>query len=253
MIKGVDLSEFQENVDYNALKNDGVEFAILRIGYGKDEGQRDSMFDEHYRGCKEAGIKVGAYHYSYCNDINNAIKEAENCINYLNGIELDLPVFYDLEDNSILNAGIDVTEIGLIFCNRIKQAGYDSGVYASLNWFDNYIDADALINEDFKIWFAQWNDTMDADFPVDIWQNTNSLEVGNICCDGDYLINESLLYNEPNPTPPEPTIDVNVYQSLAVDVIYGRYGNGDERKNALGEYYEEVQNIVNDMYEIIGG
>lgn len=246
MIKGVDLSCWNTNVDYQALKDSGVEFAILRIGYGKDAGQRDTMFDEHYRGCRAVGIKVGAYHYSYCNKMENAIKEAENCLRYLDGIELDLPVFYDLEDKALLNSGIDITEIGIIFCRKIKENGYDAGVYANLNWFNNYVNPYALLNEDIKIWLAQWNNEITADFPVDIWQNTNHNEFG---FDGDYLINENLLNNDNI----APTIDVNVYQSLAVDVIYGRYGNGEERKQALGDYYEEVQNIVNDMYNIIGG
>ena len=247
MIKGVDLSTHNKNVDYKALKDSGVEFAILRIGYGKDEGQRDEMFDEHYRGCKSVGIKVGAYHYSYCNKMENAIKEAENCLRYLDGIKLDLPVFYDLEDKTLLNSEIDITEISIIFCRKIKKSGYDAGVYANLNWFKNYISPYSLLNEDIKLWCAQWNNEITADFPVDIWQNTNHNEFGY---DGDILINESLLNNIPSI---EPTIDVNVYQSLAVDVIYGRYGNGEERKQALGSYYEETQRIVNDMYKIIGG
>ena len=247
MIKGIDLSTYQRNVDYNKLKEDGIEFAILRIGYGKDAGQKDEMFDEHYRGCKDAGIKVGAYHYSYCTTEKNAILEAENCLKYLDGIELDLPVFYDLEDKTILNNNVDVEEIATIFCNRIFADGYDAGVYASLNWFNNYLDINELKSLGIYIWVAQWNDELTADFPVDIWQYTNRNEYG---FDGDYLINESLLNNDIEPSP---TIDVNICQSLAVDVIYGRYGNGEERKRALGDYYNEVQNIVNDMYEIIGG
>ena len=134
------------------------------------------------------------------------------------------------------------------FCDRLKDAGYKAGVYASLNWFNNYINPYAILNEGNYIWLAQWNNEITADFPVDIWQNTNHNEFG---FDGDYLVNESLLNNDTPTT--EPTIDVNVYQSLAVDVIYGRYGNGQERKDALGKYYEETQRIVNDMYNIIGG
>lgn len=248
MIKGIDLSEWNENVNYEGLKASGIEFAILRIGYGKDKYdsdgrlQKDAMFDTHYAGCKRAGIKVGAYHYSYCTTEKNAIKEAENCLRFLDGVELDLPVFYDLENKTILNNNVDVEEIAIDFCNRIFADGYDAGVYASLNWFNNYLDVNKLKSFGIYIYLAQWNDTMDADFPVDIWQNTNHNEFGY---DGDILINESLL--------DIPTIDANVYQSLAVDVIYGRYGNGDERKQALGEYYDRVQDIVNDMYEIIGG
>lgn len=252
MIKGIDLSTYQRNVDYKKLKEDGIEFAILRIGYGKDAGQRDEMFDEHYAGCRAVGIKVGAYHYSYCTTEKNAILEAENCLKYLDGIELDLPVFYDLEDKAILNNNVDVEKIATKFCNRIFADGYDAGVYASLNWFNNYLDINELNSLGIYIWLAQWNDKITADFPVDIWQNTNNIfdsDEGERI-DGDYLINESLLNNDIEPSP---IIDVNICQSLAVDVIYGRYGNGEERKKALGNYYYEVQDIVNDMYEIIGG
>lgn len=245
MIKGVDLSTHNRGVDYQSLKDSGVEFAILRIGYGKDAGQRDAMFDEHYRGCKSVGIKVGAYHYSYCNRMENAIKEVENCLRYLDGIELDLPVFYDLEDKMLLNAGINITEIGLIFCRKIKENGYDAGVYSNLDWFNNYVNPYTLLNENIKIWLAQWNNEITADFPIDIWQNTNHNEFGY---DGDFLVNESLLNNNDTPT-----LDVNIYQSLAVDVIKGIYGNGQKRKNALGVFYEKVQNIVNDIYNKIGG
>lgn len=249
MIKGVDLSTHNRGIDYQALKDSGVEFAILRIGYGKDASQRDEMFDEHYEGCKSVGIKVGAYHYSYCTDMNNAIKEAENCLQMLNGIDLDLPVFYDIEESRILEH-CDPTEMSIIFCNKIKDAGYNAGVYASLNWFNNYFSPYALINEDIKLWVAQWNNELTADFPVDIWQNTNHNEFG---FDGDYLINESLLDTEDDSIPDDTEIDVDIYQSLAVDVIYGRLGNGEERKEKLGEYYNRVQDIVNDMYNIIGG
>ena len=256
MIKGVDLSTFQKDVDYQALKRDGVEFAILRIGYGKDASQKDAMFEEHYKGCKDAGIKIGIYHYSYCTSNENAEKEAINCLNYLEGRQIDLPIFYDVEDKKILDSGVDPTTISKIFCNKIKEAGYKSGVYASLSWFRNYFEVYDLINDDIKIWVAQWGvSEPTAEFPYDYWQFTNSLEVGNICCDGDYT-EEFELYpeeNNNNVNPDDIVIDVNVCKCLAVDCIYGKYGNGDERKQNLGNYYEETQNIINDMYEIIKG
>lgn len=247
MIKGVDLSTHNRGINYKALKDSGVEFAILRIGYGKDAGQRDEMFDVHYRGCKDAGIKVGAYHYSYCNKRENAIKEAENCLKYLDGIDLDLPVFYDLEDNTILKAGIDITEIALIFYRRIRESGYKAGVYANLNWFRNYIGPEVLKIENFYIWLAQWNNNeITADFDVDIWQNTNNFE--DLHIDGNILINENLLVeNSDN------SVDNQEIQSLSVDVIFGIYGNGQERKDRLGEKYNSVQDVVNEIYRIIKG
>ena len=253
MIKGVDLSTFQRNVDYEGLKRDGVEFAILRCGYGKDAGQKDEMFEEHYEGCKAAGIKVGAYHYSYCTSVENAILEAQNCLSYIEGKEFDLPVYYDLENkDTIGNLSEDeITLIALKFCRFLESNGYRSGVYASLSWFKNKIRPQALEIENYSIWLAQWNSEITADFNVDIWQNTNYLEVANISCDGDYLINENLINKEPSPD--DEVIDIDICKVMAVDVIYGKYGNGQERKDKLGNYYDPVQDIVNDIYNIIEG
>ena len=253
MVKGVDLSTFQENVDYDALKADGVEFAIIRCGYGKDSGQKDDMFEMHYAGCKAAGIKVGVYHYSYCTSVENARLEAANCLSYIEGKEFDLPVYYDLEnDKTVGQLSMDeVTQIALLFCREIEAAGYKAGVYANLNWFKNYIRPEALELEGFSIWLAQWSNEITANFNVDIWQFTNKLQVGNISCDGDYLLNENIINNDTKPN--DDVIDVDVCKAMAVDVIYGKYGNGQDRKEALGNYYETVQNIVNDIYNIILG
>lgn len=247
MLKGVDLSTWNKNVDYDALKGQGIDFAILRCGYGKDAGQKDEMFEEHYKGCKEAGILVGVFHYSYCKSPENAVKEAENCFSYIAGKQLDLPVFYDIEEKSILD-NCDPTDITIRFCQRINEKGYDAGVYASLNWFNNYFNMDLLKNNNIKIWLAQWNNEITADFDVDLWQNTNNYDG----MDGDILVNEDILHSEPRPEP-TPEFEVDICKSLAVDVIFGKYGNGQERKDALGNYYEEVQNIVNEIYNTICG
>lgn len=247
MIKGVDLSCYQTNINYQELKNAGVEFAIIRTGYGKDENQKDSQFETHYAGCKAVGIKVGAYLYSYCTSIENAKKEANNCLKHIAGKDFDLPIYLDLEEQRTANLGKQaVTQIGNIFCSVIKCAGYKAGVYANLNWFENYIDSYKILNAGNSIWLAQWNNEITADFPVDIWQNTNKNEFG---FDGDYLINENLLVDNGDNS----VDNLQELQSLAVDVIYGLYGNGQERKDRLGNKYNEVQNIVNDLYRIIKG
>lgn len=226
MLKGVDLSTWQEGIDYNELKAQGIDFAILRCGYGKDAGQKDEMFEEHYKGCKEAGILVGVYHYSYCNSPENAIKEAENCLSYIAGKQLDLPVFYDLEETCILN-NCDPTDITIKFCDRIKKAGYDAGVYANLNWFDNYFDIDTLRNNKIRTWVAQWNNELEADFDVDIWQNTNNLDGMGI--DGDKLINENIIHSQPEP---QPEFEIDICKSLAVDVIFRKVWKRRRKKTS---------------------
>lgn len=246
MILGVDLSTHNKNVDYKELKKNGVEFAFIRTGYGKDENQKDAMFETHYKGCIDAGIKVGAYLYSYCTSVENAEKEAYNCLSHIQGKKFNLPIFYDLEEQRTANLGIDaVTQIALTFCKRIRDAGFKSGVYANLNWFRNYIRPDAIKLEKFYIWLAQWGNEITANFPIDIWQFTNNLD--NLKIDGNYIINNELLYVE--------NVNNNVEKNikeLAVDVIFGKYGNGNERKEKLGKYYNEVQEIVNKIYEILG-
>lgn len=213
--------------------------------FGKDEGQKDQMFEEHFNGCTEAHMLVGAYHYSYCSCVENAELEAENCLNYISGKNFDLPVFLDLEENLIAELGKSaVTEIALRFCRRIKQAGYEAGVYANLNWFENYIDPYCLIDEGFKIWLAQWNDEMEATFPVAIWQFTNN--IFGLGIDGNKLLNEEIVRPiEENEIPSN--LENKSIELLAIEVINGKYGNGQERKDNLGSLYEEVQDKVNDI------
>ena len=92
MKKGIDISTWQENVDYNKLKEQGIEFAIIRTGYGKNKSQKDKMFEKHYEGLKNANIKIGAYHYSYITSIEGAIQEAKNCLEFIKGKTFDLPI-----------------------------------------------------------------------------------------------------------------------------------------------------------------
>lgn len=249
MIKGIDLSEWQENIDYAELKRNGIDFALIRCGYGKDAGQKDSMFETHYKGCKEAGIKVGAYHFSYCTSVENAKLEAQNCLDYIKGKDFDLPIYYDLENDKTIGqlSQDEITQIALIFCRTLESEDYRAGVYANLNWFNNKIRPQALELEGYSIWLAQWNDEITADFEVDIWQYTNNIfDTESNRIDGNYLLNTNLIDIEPSPE-----FEVDICKSLAVDVIFGKYGNGEERKKALENYYEEVQDIVNEIYNTI--
>lgn len=248
MLKGIDLSTWQKDINYMQLKASGIDFAILRCGYGKNISQKDDMFEKHYAGCKYAGIKVGAYLYSYCTAVDNAELEAKNCLEFIKGKTFELPIFYDLEENRTGVLGRDnVTEIALRFCRIIEQAGYRAGVYANLNWFKNYIYPNKIIDAGYKIWLAQWGvNYPTADFKFDLWQYTNNADDMRI--DGDYLINDSILVVD--------NVNNSVEKSakeLAVDVIFGKYGNGQERKNKLGNRYSEVQDIVNELYKIIKG
>ena len=246
MIKGIDISCWQENVNYNELKKQGIEFAIIRIGYGKNKSQKDKMFEAHYEGLKNAGIKIGIYLYSYMTSIEAGKQEAENCLYFLKGRKIDLPIFIDLEENRTAKLGnVAITKGAIEFCKIIKNAGYEAGVYANLNWFTNYVNPYKIIENGFKIWLAQWNDKITANFNVDIWQYTSKGKLNGISgnVDLDYQLKDEQTEN-----PIEPT--KKTIEELANEVINGKWGNGKDRYERLtnaGYNYEDVQNKVNEI------
>lgn len=239
MIKGIDLSTYQKQVDYKKLKEEGIEFAIIRCGYGKDRSQKDVMFETHYKGCKEAGIKLGCYLYSYVTSTINAELEAENCLEFIRGKEFELPIFYDLENRMTKTLGKDqITNCAINFCEKIRKAGYEVGVYANLDWFTNYINVYSLIDRGYRIWLAQWGvQEPTSYFPYDIWQFTNNLQIAGIKCDGNYCKNIFTISDNKKSN-----------EELAEEVIKGLWGNGEERKYKLtvaGYNYTQIQEIVN--------
>lgn len=243
-MKGIDLSCWQDNVNYLELKAQGIEFAIIRCGYGKNETQKDAMFEKHYAGLKYAGIKIGAYLYSYATSVENAWKEAENCLKFIKGKQFDLPIFYDIEDKCILPLGqVLITQCAVEFCKAIEKAGFKAGIYANLNWFTNYIDVSKVKN--YSLWVAQWNDKCTANFEYDFWQYTSKGKVQGIKGNVDMNICYDESYKQ--------TVDKKSNEELADEVINGKWGNGKERKDKLtnaGYNYNEVQKIVNEKMKI---
>lgn len=188
---GIDISTYQRNINYMSVKASNIDFAIIRCGFGRNESQKDNMFEEHYSGLKYVGIPVGVYLYSYATSKQYAIDEAKNCLKFLKNKKLDLPVFYDLEEKRTSNLGKEkVTELAIAFCEEIEKAGYKAGVYANLNWFKNYIDPIKIKEKGFKIWLAQWSKKPSANFDFDYWQYSSEGKVhgiaGNVDLDISY-------------------------------------------------------------------
>ena len=162
--KGIDVSKYQKKIDWEKVKQDGVVFAIIRAGHGRELSQKDPYFEQNYDGARAAGIKVGVYWYSYAVDAQDAAKEAAVCLQVLGDRTLDLPVYYDVEEQSQADKGKQfVTELILTFTKVIKQAGRQAGVYANTNWFTNYIDRSKL--GDLSIWKADYRQNYDKAIP----------------------------------------------------------------------------------------
>ena len=101
-IKGIDVSRHQKagKVNFEELKKLGYEFVIIRAGYGMEMNQKDSAFESHYKAAKEAGLHVGAYHYSYAVNVAEAEQEADCFLKWIEDKTLEYPVAYDMEDET---------------------------------------------------------------------------------------------------------------------------------------------------------
>lgn len=150
-IKGIDVSSNQGKPDWTKVAKSGVKVAILRI-HQRDGA--DSSFEHNYKGCKSNGILIGGYKYSYALTPAQAIEEAENVIEVLNGRGLDFPIFYDLEWDQQRSLGKQAVEnIAVAFLTRIKKAGYKIGIYCNYDWYKNCL-SDVL--KQYDCWIANY-------------------------------------------------------------------------------------------------
>ncbi len=178
--RGIDVSKYQGDINFKKVKDAGIQFVIIRIGYGQYENQKDEKFEANYSGFKGVGIPVGVYLYSYATSVDDAKKEAEVTLKWLNGRELNLPVYYDIEDKSQNNLGKNtLTSMCEAFCDEIEKAGYWAGVYTNKYFFTTYLDYKKL-EEKYTIWVAQYNDTNTYRGKYDMWQYTSSGKVNGI-------------------------------------------------------------------------
>lgn len=189
-IKGIDISTYQRNVDFKKLKAAGVNFVILRAGYGNAlayPNQYDDMFESHYKNAKAGGLNVGAYWYLYATTVSGAQQEAKSFLKALKGKKFEYPVYIDLEERSQFNTGrTNCSNMVRAFCDILENAGYWSGLYISRSPLQNYITPE--VANRYSLWVAEYANKCNYNGQVDIWQYTSSARYngfnGNL--DGDY-------------------------------------------------------------------
>ena len=187
--KGIDVSEFQGKIDWEKVKNDGIEFAILRCGYGMDFSNQDDVeYERNANECERLGIPYGVYLMSYANTVEKARSEAKHVLRLIEGRKISLGVWYDIEDNGTSGAINKETLTNIIntLCNTIKNAGYKLGVYASLNWLENKIEK--TIRDNYDIWVAQYYSKCEYEGKYIMWQHTSSGKVNGISTNVDMNI-----------------------------------------------------------------
>lgn len=192
MKKGVDISDNNGSVDFSALKKAGIEFVLIRCGYGGDyRDQDDEEFLANVSKAKSAKMPWGVYLYSYALSVSQAESEAAHALRLLKQVGIPpYGIWFDMEDADGYKAkhgmpsNSTLVEICQVFCDRVSAAGYYTGIYASLSWLENQLNSSKL--NKYDKWVAQWNDTCDYQKPYGIWQFTNSLIIGGKAFDANY-------------------------------------------------------------------
>lgn len=180
-IKGIDVSKYQGVVDWARVKASGVQFAILRAGYGRAIKQVDPFFTPNYKGCKAAGLPVGAYWYSYADDIAAAKLEAQTCLEAIRGKQFEYPIWFDQEYETKIKALTDQqrTDIVKTFCDILEAAGYYTGIYCSRDWLQNYLIPGQL--KAYDVWVAAYGKTAGSvPLPYGMWQYSSTGKVPGI-------------------------------------------------------------------------
>ena len=204
---GIDVSEHDGFIDWPAVKDDGIEFAFVRVGSrGYTEGGLyvDERFDDNYTRARANGLAVGLYFFSQATTVDEAREEAEFVLSCLRDRNLELPIVYDFEtvddpDGRANNLSrSDVTDNAVAFCRRIQQAGYRPMVYMNLKDSQRY---DMVKLYGFPIWFAQFGlQRPDAQFDFSIWQYSDS---GTVAGAGVGSVDMNILFL----TAPQPVYD----------------------------------------------
>lgn len=169
---GIDISRWNTLIDYPTLKKakiDGktVKFAMLRFSYGKS---RDTLFDAHYKGCRDAGIYVGAYHWLRAKNVTEARDEAQWLVQELRSYELDYPAALDFEDSELLSLGLPkerYTAIVNAFMTVLTKANYYVLLYTNPNCLENYLQIS--VRRKYDLWLAHWTDKP-RDYGQKMWQ-----------------------------------------------------------------------------------
>ena len=244
-LKGIDISEWQTGLDYTTMAKN-LDFVIIREGYRQS---RDKMFTTHVAGFKAARLPIkGVYHFIYALNNQDAKREAESCIKNVEaaGLGKDIYIFADFEYDSVDKAAAKGVHLGpaecqlftLTFCEAVKAAGYKTGVYTNQDYAKRMY-GDALLAK-YPLWYAQYSGTK-PNRDCLIWQYGSSGRVPGFWenLDMDIWFEAGEGVNE--------DISAKTIDQLAQEVIVGKWGIGDDRKNALGDRYDAVQKRVNEI------
>lgn len=186
VLVGIDVSEHQGTINWEKTASE-IDYAILRCGYGSDlTKQDDKTWKYNADECTRLGIPFGVYLYSYADTPEKASSEADHVLRLIKDYELSYPVYYDMEDNIQLSlSAAQKGNLARIFCDKIQNAGYDAGVYASTYWWEDHLTSSVFDNPEWYKWVAQYAPACTYQGSYSMWQYTSKGSVSGISGDVD--------------------------------------------------------------------
>lgn len=256
MKKGIDVSEHQGNINFSAVKAEGIEFAIVRAGYGWT--YEDAKFEQNVNGFLNVGIPVGAYWFIYATNVNEAIQNADKCIEVLSKFKgkFTFPIGCDYEydsdrysnDQGVKQTKASRTAIIEAFCDRLEEAGYYVSAYLNPDYISktNYNEL-----TQFDLWLAQW-ETDKPSRECGMWQHTDELRIAGNVFDGDIaykdyeqIITGAGLNHTPKPITAEAKVEqIPAPQPVKFQTYYVR--SGDCLSVIADRFGTTVQQLVED-------
>lgn len=196
-MKGIDISHWQGKIDFQKLKNTGIDFAIIKAG-GSDRGfYKDSKFETYYASCKNIGLNVGAYYFvgSGCVSAADGKADAERFLNIIKGKIFEYPVYIDIETTP-KNKKQGATDAVIAFCETMENAGYYCGVYASdISGFKESLQTERL--NAYDKWVARYGKSPQFVKSYGMWQYSSKGSLngitGNVDLDISYLKYEEIM------------------------------------------------------------
>ena len=178
--QGIDVSEWQGNINWKAVKSAGIDYAIIRAGYGKYDFQKDAKFDENMKKAQEVGVDRGVYWYSYASTTEDAVKEAEVCYNIIKDYKLEYPVYFNIEDNSVKNLSVsELTAIVEAFCSYMEDKGYYVGIASYSSFLNTKLDPSVF--KKYDVWVAHYGVSAPQYYGnFGMWQYTEKASVDGV-------------------------------------------------------------------------
>ena len=258
--RGIDISAHQKNIDLRALKNQ-IDFVIIRVGYGT-KGTLDTKFKRNADLCEQLGIPYGFYWYSYALDVSGASKEADYFLKAIKPYHPTMGCWFDMEDadgykkRNGMPPDTVLKNMCYEFCDKVEKAGYYSGIYASLSWFNNQLAGSTL--KRFDKWVAQWptsggkqkglNVNPDSRSDWNLWQFTSDgyFKGHNGRLDTNYAYttfpNPGKSAPEPKPEPtPAPTQKFSIGEKVKIS---GNLYSSSTATAPAGTIKSKVTNIT---------